>query len=65
MTMRDVSPNFERVIGVRELETIASALREALEEIHHPGSARHNNFDVLDLIEQAQTMVKRAVLEGI
>jgi hypothetical protein len=61
--IRIVSPNFERVIGVNELETIASALREALEEIHHPGSAAYNKFDVLDLIDQAQTIVKRAVTE--
>lgn len=61
---RNVSPNFERVIGVNELETIASTLREALEEIHHPGSAAHNNFDVLDLIDQAQAIVRRVVKEG-
>lgn len=61
---RNVSPNFERVIGVNELETIASALREALEEIHHPGAAAYNKFDVLDLIDQAQAIVKRTVLEG-
>lgn len=64
MTKRNVSDAFERVIGVYELETIASALKEALDEIHNPGAARHNNVDVLDLIDQAQKMVKRTVLEG-
>jgi hypothetical protein len=52
---------FDRVIDVSDLDTISRALRAAENEIHNPGTARANNYDVLDLIDQARALIKRAI----
>jgi hypothetical protein len=46
-----------------DLDTISRALCAAEDEIHNPGCARANNYDVLDLIDQARTILKRAMTE--
>jgi hypothetical protein len=48
---------YDRIVDVHDLDTVARALRAALDEIHNPGCARANNYDVLDLIDQARTIV--------
>ncbi len=50
---------FDRLIDANDLDTICRALRAAEDEIHNPGCARANNYDVLDLIDQARIIAKR------
>ena len=50
-------------INRNALNTIACALRAAEDEIHNPGAANAGNYDVLDLIDQAKSLVRR-VLQG-
>ena len=52
--------SYDRTIDVHDLDTVGRALRGALDEIRNPGCARANHYDVLDLIDQARTIVKRA-----
>lgn len=58
-----INENFDRLIEVSALELIGRALREAENEIHHPGAARNSEFDLLDLIDQAREAVRRAQQE--
>jgi hypothetical protein len=51
---------YEARIDRHALDVIACALRAAEEEIHHPGAAVHGNYDVLDLIDQAKSLVNQA-----
>jgi hypothetical protein len=54
---------FERAIDSHDLETVARALRAAEIEIHNPGAARAGNYDLLDLIDQARAIIKRAAID--
>lgn len=50
---------FERIVDIHDLDVISRALRAAADEIHNPGCARANNYDVLDLLDQAKIIVRR------
>lgn len=52
----------DKIVSTYDLETIAKALRFAEIEIHNPGAARASDYDVLDLVDQAKIIVKRAIL---
>lgn len=47
-----------------ELQTVLAALHAAEDEIHNPGAARATGTDLLNLIEQAEQLV-RAELRGL
>lgn len=55
-----IGKSFECIVDIHDLDTVSRALNAAEEEIHHPGYARANNFDLIDLIDQARQIVLRA-----
>lgn len=55
----------DQLVSVRlsDLDLICRALRLAEDEIHHPGTARANDYDVMDLIDQAYDLIVKRVKE--
>lgn len=51
--------SLDRTIDSDELRTLRKAMQLAEVEIHNPGAAMSGNYDIIDLIDQANLILAR------